>query len=87
MAGDRPAIRSLVAHTGLGCATTAPFGQLLRRQLGALRARVLRAVRGQVLRAGIPRANLEWVFPIIIKGEHTRWPQDRLINAFPPLAA
>ena len=64
-----------------------PFGQLLRRQLGALRARVLRAVGGQVLRAGIPRANLEWVFPTSIKGEHTRWPQDRLIMAVPPLAA
>ena len=41
-----------------------PFGQLLRRQLGALCARVLRVVGAQVLRAGIPRVILEWVLRV-----------------------
>ena len=58
---DRPAIRTLVTHTVGWNAPRQPSGQLLRKQLGALRVRVLRA--------GIPRANLEWVCPISIKGD------------------
>ena len=40
-----------------------------------------------MLRARLLRVLLERVLRVGIKGGHTRWPQDRLIMAFPPLAA
>ena len=87
VAGDRPAIRGLVAHTVGWDASRQP-----------LRSAAPQATRGTACwrpacsrRAGTacwhPACEPGVVFPTSIKGEHTRWPQDRLIMAVPPLAA